>query len=493
VSGRGSESILVAFRGETDAWRTASIATASCIILILTATLSATQITALAALASVMILATVSPLGVLCAALATLPWFYHPIGIGSSAFPASELLTLAAAIGLAARTVFVAVKNRSAGVCVTATVRLTRLPLVLTLVVLTVTGGILAIWPYDPMHRAESLREWRWVLLEPMLLVGVLTVVARHAHARTAAALAMLVGASAAAIYGVGDVLRDSGVAAGGVTRITGPYPHPNAFALLAARAAVFAAAWAILSPSLRRSLFPPALLLAAVSLATFSRGAFLSLTAGLLMVLPAVPRRFQVLLVGLPSIIAVLGVLSARDRVLDFFGGGSGSLRLDIWTSALHMIADRPLRGYGPDQFLYAYLPRYIAPTAWQERFTAHAHNLFLDFWIRLGIIGCTFIVCAVAVCLLALGGVLRRPQSHDALTAAAIVALSASIVHGLVDNAYFAHDLAMSAWLLAWLAFGSRLRGAAKGAADGARPRFRWRRVHWVSPVRQSTGRRA
>jgi O-antigen ligase len=135
-------------------------------------------------------------------------------------------------------------------------------------------------------------------------------------------------------------------------------------------------------------------------------------------------------------------------------------------------MIDDRPVRGYGPDQFLYAYLPRYVQPTAWGERFTAHAHNFLLDFWIRLGIIGAAFVGFVVLMCLLALARRLRGPWRSQPLGMAAVVALIAIFANGLVDNAFFAHDLAMSCWLLAWLAFGANSDVAgAEGGVEIAR----------------------
>jgi O-antigen ligase len=160
--------------------------------------------------------------------------------------------------------------------------------------------------------------------------------------------------------------------------------------------------------------------------------------------------------------------------------------LRLDIWRSALAMVRDRPLLGYGPDGFLYAYSPRYVAPAAWAERFTAHAHNLFLDFWVRLGIIGGALAVFVAGYLVVSTVAFVRTRDGRDALADAALLALVASLVHGFVDNAYFAHDLAMSAWLLAWLAFGERDVPAGKGAIAVASPRRRWLGVHRVAPLR-------
>jgi putative inorganic carbon (hco3(-)) transporter len=270
------------------------------------------------------------------------------------------------------------------------------------------------------------------------------------------------------------------------VTRISGPYPHPNALALMTTRCVALGLGWMIFEPGTRRWLAPATLISGLAVIATFSRGAYAGLAGAVLVATPGVSSRLRPAVVAAPFVVILSAIIVARDRMLSLLEGGSGSLRLDLWRSAGAMIRDRPIRGYGPDQFLYAYLPRYVEPTAWQERFTSHAHNYLFDFWVRLGIIGFAFAMVAVIACLVAVVGVVRRPRSFEALRAAGIVALTAVLLHGLVDNAYFSHDLAMSGWLLAWLAFGPVVESAAEGAHKGARPGFGRRWIHRITPVR-------
>ena len=66
----------------------------------------------------------------------------------------------------------------------------------------------------------------------------------------------------------------------------------------------------------------------------------------------------------------------------------GTAVLRLRLWQSALEMVRDHPLWGIGLDQFLYLY-PTYMHPDAWREPNLSHPHNLLLDFWLRLGLLG--------------------------------------------------------------------------------------------------------
>lgn len=114
-------------------------------------------------------------------------------------------------------------------------------------------------------------------------------------------------------------------------------------------------------------------------------------------------------------------------------------------------MIRDYPAFGVGLDQFLYQYAPRYIHPAAWEEKFTSHPHNLFLDFWVRLGIMGLAWIGWT----LLAVGarvadGLRVATGATRRLLVAAGLACCAAVVHGLVDNFYFLIDLAFIWWFL-------------------------------------------
>ena len=358
-------------------------------------------------------------------------------------------------------------------------------PLPLTLSLLTMVGLALAVFPYDPAYRAESLREWRWTFLEPLVLLILLTIGATRRRDRTLLAIGLMAGGTVAAGQAFLDLVTGGGVAVAGVTRIAGPYPHPNALALFEARIAALAFAWWVYSSRRSAWLLVPAAVVGLAVAATLSRGAMLAMLVAGALTLPHLPRVMRAAAVVVTAVAFGTLTVVARDRMLDLFSGGSGSLRIDIWTSAIEMISARPFVGYGPDQFLYAYLPRYVQPTAWGERFTAHAHNIVFDFWIRLGIIGLAFTMLVGVVCArLTLRTIQGR--SDGALRAAATVALVASLTHGLIDNAYFTHDLAMSGWLLAWFALGQRVADSSEGVDDVARPGYGRRRIHRFSSLR-------
>jgi O-antigen ligase len=132
-------------------------------------------------------------------------------------------------------------------------------------------------------------------------------------------------------------------------------------------------------------------------------------------------------------------------SRLLDL-SSGTNFFRLRVWQSAWNMIQDRPVQGYGLDQFLYQYRGRYILPDAWQEPNLSHPHNILLDFWIRLGVGGVLLLFWMLLVFARSVWGLYRRIDRQNILwlmTLATTASMTDLIVHGLVDNSVFVLDL--------------------------------------------------
>jgi putative inorganic carbon (hco3(-)) transporter len=127
------------------------------------------------------------------------------------------------------------------------------------------------------------------------------------------------------------------------------------------------------------------------------------------------------------------------------------------LWREAIGYIRLHPL-GIGLDQFVQYHDPNsgrsLIDPSliGTSEQYAAHPHNLLLDTWLRLGPIG----VAAFGWLLTRFFGA-GRGKFHDPLALGALAAMTAALVHGLVDNFYFVPDLALAFWLLIALVEGS------------------------------------
>lgn len=305
----------------------------------------------------------------------------------------------------------------------------------------------------DPGHRAESLREVRTVILEPILFLFVARLVLRDRAARDVLGWALVLGGAVIGGYAVAQIALDlGGVQAGSVTRATATYTHPNNLALFLERTLLVTVGVGIVRPR-----WWPAWLLAAVQFAglalTFSRGALIALAAGIAVVL--LLRRLWVWLLlllagGIGAFAA--GVVLFPDRFADAGGAGAEPTRFTIWRASWRMIVDHPLFGVGPDQFLYQYSRRYIEPAGWPERYTSHPHNLVLDVWLRLGAIG----LASLATLVVGLGWWTKRHVTairRDPWAMGALAALVGGAAHGMVDNGFFLPDLAALTWAFAVL----------------------------------------
>ena len=123
----------------------------------------------------------------------------------------------------------------------------------------------------------------------------------------------------------------------------------------------------------------------------------------------------------------------------------GSTFFRLEAWRSSLTLIREYPWFGVGPGNFLDAYRTRYVLPSAWQEFNLEHPHNVYLDHWTRLGLLG----VLAGGAVQVAFWRQVRRDEKKLLMIglAGSMVAL---LAHGLVDNALFFPDLALAFFLM-------------------------------------------
>lgn len=312
-------------------------------------------------------------------------------------------------------------------------------------------AGVVSLFTLaDPAHRHESLRTFRWVIVEPLIYAVVARYYLRDTVDRWITGAAFVGAATLISLYGLALLLDGGGLSVEGVRRISGTYPHPNALALFLERPVAFG--FALAMTSRRRVLTIGWLALTAVStlalVLTFSRGALLG-TAFAIVAIAVLSRRQRLARRLIPAI-GIFGLMLtvvAAPRMLSLFGGGSGSLRVAIWESAIAMIRDHPIFGVGLDQFLYQYAPRYISPVAWPERFTAHPHDIFLDLWLSLGILGLAAAGVYAVTMFRTMQRVVRRDSSLGLAAAGAIIA---GVVHGLIDNGYFLPDLALMFWFL-------------------------------------------
>lgn len=334
-------------------------------------------------------------------------------------------------------------------------------------------AGVIGVALAVPEGRSAALREFRWLIVEPLLFYG-LVLVTRMPRMLLAGALALsggwvaavgvlqFAGLDLAPLIGEKRAFSENVIVVDGVRRVTSVYGHPNNLGLFLERVWPLAAAlvigWRGEKRSSRFFAVCASLSLAGVAV-SFSRGAWLAsvvavtvIGAGWFLFRSQDQRAMRWSALALASMALVAGVglaLTLRGGP----GGGSVDARLLLWRESFSYLRDYPL-GLGLDQFYYYHNPAFgrsrIDPSllGTSEEYAAHPHNLLLDAWINVSPIG-----------VLAFGWLLLRfyrnafsavRERCDLMALGALAAMTAGLIHGLVDRFYFVPDLAITFWVL-------------------------------------------
>jgi len=323
---------------------------------------------------------------------------------------------------------------------------------------LILAGGVAGAAADDRMAAAFELRA---VFLLPALAYGLLRLVRPSEGTAWRIVDGFVLGGLGVALVGLAQLSlgRNLVVAEGGLPRLQSVYHSPNNLGLYLERVWPLLLAVVLLGKGRRRLLYGVAL--APVTLAlvfSFSRGALiLGLPAAVLVMgwrAGGRARRLAVmlLLVGMVALIPLLRL--PRFAALLDLERGTTFFRLKLWRSTWQMIRDHPVLGVGPGNFLDAYRTRYVLPTAWEEFNLEHAHNIVLDHWARLGLLG---LIAGAGIQIAFWRSALQRDR-RGPLLVGLTGGMAALLAHGLVDNPVFFPDLAFVLFLTLALVRGGR-----------------------------------
>jgi len=230
-----------------------------------------------------------------------------------------------------------------------------------------------------------------------------------------------------------------------------GTLGHPNLMGVVTSCGASAALARAAVEGRARGGFATAAVLLAAATLATLSRGAWLALGAGAAVGLTLAARARadtaaqHRALVAAALFVAALGVvalaagwgarLAARAQELLSPLAGSGSSRLEIWRTAWAAWLARPLLGQGPDTFELVF-PRFQTPAYWRFEWGGlpfHAHSIYLHTLATRGVAGLASGAGLVVAAMIAARAAWRRSPAASERVAPPAALLVAGAVAGL------------------------------------------------------------
>jgi O-antigen ligase len=311
--------------------------------------------------------------------------------------------------------------------------------------------------------KGVALREYRLVMLEPVVFYLVLRTTPLDRRALWRIVDFLVAGAVYVALVGLYQYITKTDLitAEGGVARIRSVYGSPNNLALFLGRVLPLAVSTLVFAgQSIRRWIYgAAAALLGLTILLTFSKGALLLGVPAAMAVIVVVRwgRRGWLVVGGLLAAgVVTLPLLARVPRFADVldFTSGTSFFRVQLWVSAWRMWLDHPWLGVGPDNFLQMYRSRYILPEAWQEPNLSHPHNIVLDFLSRLGLLG---FAAGVAMLLgfwqtairsyrrlCDMGALERGNLALLPLVVGFIGVVADMVAHGLVDHSFFLVDLA-------------------------------------------------
>jgi O-antigen ligase len=298
-----------------------------------------------------------------------------------------------------------------------------------------------------------SLRELRLLVVEPVLFWYLCRTVLRSPADGAWLVYTLLATTTVVAMVGLVQLVVGGAVTdVQGVRRVLGTYTSPNHFALLLGRSVPFLLALAWLFPKRRTAAGVGLLICLGALLATFSVGGWLATGLAILVVVGLLGGRRPVLALADAGVIltavVVLAVPSER------LGGrldprqGTSFVRVQLWQAGAELVGESPLLGIGLDNFLYRY-PAKIPPNTPYEPNLSHPHNLVLQFWLQLGLLGLTALLWRFVQIAWRAATTAHRSVLARALAVGALGSMADFVAHGLVDNGYFLPDMAVVFWL--------------------------------------------
>ncbi len=308
-----------------------------------------------------------------------------------------------------------------------------------------------------------SLGVWKGWFVDPILFLFILLINIKNSTDWLRTAIGLFVSASFISSFGLLEYSLGQGLRSDGL--LNSVYEPANYVAMFTIPIIFLGITLALLTQDKKiKYLYWLLLLVNILALYyTKSYGGYLALVVGLLFYLimysrQSIKARKYLLVSGMILIFLVSAVVSSQAKFQNYFkssGRTSISTRQQIWWTSILLIKEKTLWGWGLGNFQESYRSRvkqiYPKPLEWN---VVKAHNLYLNLWIEMGILGLlAFLYLIIKIFSILRSELETEIKERKLFIASLISALVAILVHGLVDTPYFKNDLSLVFFIFAGL----------------------------------------
>lgn len=325
-----------------------------------------------------------------------------------------------------------------------------RYTLPATLFLLAAAVGVLI----SPDTRS-ALGVWKAYFIEPIIFFFLVSQNLKDKRYFHLMLRALLLSTLVISIWAIGQKFTGWGIPHPWLEerRVTGPYPYPNAVGLFLAPLFVF-----FLYMKRRMSevwkkivILSLPLMLAAIILAKTESAIVAIIVVLTALIIRAQKSRIKKISAFILALVVAF-VLASQPPALKpitdklLLRDWSGIVRKITWKETTEMLKNRPVFGAGLAGYKKIMLPYHRATAI--EIFQ-YPHNLVLNFWSELGLLGLFAFGALVSVFFIKI----KKMAQNEALKPFALAsggAVAVMLIHGLVDVPYFKNDLSMLFWFL-------------------------------------------
>lgn len=283
-----------------------------------------------------------------------------------------------------------------------------------------------------------ALGLYKAYIIEPML-VGIMILTIKPKLENILVALSGAVGYIG--IFSIVQYFTGYGIPApwnvsGPEFRVTSVFEYPNAVGLFCAPVVGMLIAHSVSSSKYRRLYLLAAALGVISIILSRSTGAVMAVTVATMVSLYVAGWKKLAVSSVFICVICVSIISPLREVVL--FQDNSGQVRLALWQGTFNLLTHHPWFGSGLAGFPEMYEQYKLAR---HTELLLYPHNIFLDFWVELGLAGLIWFIAVMY------GTVKKIAIEKNYVPLAGIIAI---LVYGLVDVPYFKNDLAVLFWVI-------------------------------------------